>query len=261
MIKNVIKVLIFLLIILCVPINALAAENVYVVQTGDTLYKIACEHNTTVDNIKVINQLTSDLIYPGSQLKIPTENNGISTPTVYIVKRGDCLSNIAANFGITVSSLKMANNLSSDLIQEGDKLIIAVSGQSVSRAATIINGGMIVDEAAKYLGTPYVYGGEKPGGFDCSGFVQYVFSRFGYRLPRTAAAQYNLGKIVNKSDLQVGDLVFFKCHSRNIDHVGIYVGNNQFIHSSSPRSGGVIYTSLEENFYVRSYTGAKRIIK
>ncbi|NLB88524.1 MAG: C40 family peptidase, partial [Syntrophomonadaceae bacterium] len=78
-------------------------------------------------------------------------------------------------------------------------------------------------------------------------------------LNRTAADQYKHGVAVSKDELQIGDLVFF-ASGKYIDHVGIYSGNGMFIHSSSPRSGGVIYSSLTEGYYARTYVGAKRIL-
>lgn len=125
----------------------------------------------------------------------------------------------------------------------------------------IINKTMILMElATKHLGTPYRYGGKSPGGFDSSGFVKYNFSQVGINLPRIAAEQATMGTAVAKEELLPGDLVYFRCGGGGIDHVGIYSGNNQFIHSSSPRSGGVIYSSLAEGYYARSYEGARRII-
>lgn len=129
-------------------------------------------------------------------------------------------------------------------------------------ASTI--GATIVETAKKYLGTPYAYGGASGKGFDCSGFTMYIFSLHGYSLPHSATSQWNSsGVYVEKSDLQPGDLVLFNDPARNAgkacSHVGIYIGDNQFIHSSSGRSGGVIISSLSENYYSSYYKGAKRV--
>ena len=95
-------------------------------------------------------------------------------------------------------------------------------------------GQQVVDYAMQYLGTPYVYGGNGPNGFDCSGFTKYVYKHFGYTLNRTATDQLANGVSVSRSELQPGDLVFFKYNtSKPVSHVGIYIGDNQFIHAST----------------------------
>ncbi len=117
----------------------------------------------------------------------------------------------------------------------------------------------IVDYAYTYLGVPYVYGGESPDGFDCSGFTQYVYSYFGYSLNRTSNDQYENGVYVAIDDLQLGDLVFFSSNVKPIGHVGIYVGEGYFIHATSP--GDVVrVTDLSSEYYATRYVGARRII-
>lgn len=119
-------------------------------------------------------------------------------------------------------------------------------------------GEQIVEFAKQFLGTPYVWAGSSPSGFDCSGFVSYVFKNFGYSVNRTAAAMYTDGVEVDKSELQVGDAVFFASSSESIGHVGIYIGDGQFIHSSSG-CGYVTISGLDESYYTRMYVGARRI--
>ena len=125
----------------------------------------------------------------------------------------------------------------------------------VSRGG-VETGARVVSLASSYLGTPYSYGGSSLDGFDCSGFTQFVMNQYGYKLPRTAESQYSAGTYIEKSNLIPGDLVFF---GTPINHVGIYAGNNKFIHSSSYSSGGVIYSYLDEGYYLKNYIGAKRI--
>ena len=113
----------------------------------------------------------------------------------------------------------------------------------------------LVAYAKKYLGYKYVSGGSSPKtGFDCSGFTKYVYGHFGYKLNRTSSDQIKNGTKVSKSKLKVGDLLIFT------GHVGIYIGNNKFIHASNP-SDGVKITSLSDSYYVRNYIQARRIIK
>lgn len=121
-------------------------------------------------------------------------------------------------------------------------------------------GQQVVDYAAQFLGTPYVWGGNGPSSFDCSGFTKYVYSHFGYTLNRTASSQLNNGEAVARGEWQPGDLVFFYNGrvSTPVSHVGIYVGNGQFIHAST-NSYAVQYDSLYSNYYSSAYVYARRI--
>ncbi|NPV26017.1 MAG: C40 family peptidase [Firmicutes bacterium] len=126
-----------------------------------------------------------------------------------------------------------------------------------SRAAKETAQG-IVSSARNFLGTSYKYGGESPGGFDCSGFTRYVFSLHGLNLPRTAGEQASVGSRISRESLQPGDLVFFTIDGKSqIGHVGIYLGENLFIHAS--RYQGITITSMDDSWYVDKYVGARRI--
>jgi cell wall-associated NlpC family hydrolase len=111
----------------------------------------------------------------------------------------------------------------------------------------------VVSIALRYLGIPYRWGGASPSGFDCSGFIMYVYSHVGVRLPHNAATQYGGGRGVSRSDLLPGDLVFFS----GLGHAGIYIGRGRFVHS--PQSGDVVKISrLYEGWYRSTYVGARR---
>lgn len=133
------------------------------------------------------------------------------------------------------------------------------AGSSSSASAPSVSGSAIVTEAQKYLGTPYVYGGASPSGFDCSGFVYYVLKQLGFSPYRTPADQYSQGTFVEKSNLQPGDIVFFaNTYASGISHVGIYVGGGQFIHSPNSRST-VSYSDLTSGYWSEHYYGARRM--
>lgn len=118
--------------------------------------------------------------------------------------------------------------------------------------------GSIVSASMNYIGVPYVFGGTSPYGFDCSGYVQYVFANAGISLPRTADVQYEVGTPISTTDLVSGDLVFFSTYTWGASHVGIYLGDNKFIHASSSR--GVTIDSLGSSYWSSHYIGARRIL-
>ena len=137
----------------------------------------------------------------------------------------------------------------SKYVHEGDSLPSSTVGEQ------------IVALARQYVGVRYVYGGASPSGFDCSGFAMYLYKQFGYSLPHTASGQYaNCGYKVSRSELQPGDLVFFTSSGAGgrINHVGIYMGNDQVIHARYS-IGKVHINSLSENYYNKNYVGAVRI--
>ena len=116
----------------------------------------------------------------------------------------------------------------------------------------------IISNAMDYLGVPYVFGGTSPYGFDCSGYVQYVFANAGISLPRTADVQYEVGMPISTTELVAGDLVFFSTYTWGASHVGIYLGDNNFIHASSSR--GISVDSLGSSYWSSHYIGARRIL-
>ncbi len=122
-------------------------------------------------------------------------------------------------------------------------------------------GQAVVNEAMKHVGKAYVYGATGPNAFDCSGFTSYVYRQLGYSINRVAADQMLNGTPVDKSNLQLGDLVFFTSSvgSSYIGHVGIYIGDNKMVHASTSTTG-VIVSDLNSGYYVQRYAGARRIV-
>lgn len=109
-------------------------------------------------------------------------------------------------------------------------------------------GTEIFNIAQSYIGVPYLYGGQSPSGFDCSGLVQFAHSNAGINVPRTAAAQYDAAASISQSELKPGDVIFFRISWRKISHVGIYAGQGRFIHA--PTSGKrVSFSSLNEPYW------------
>lgn len=116
----------------------------------------------------------------------------------------------------------------------------------------------IITEAEHYRGVPYVFGGNTPKGFDCSGYVHYVFAKKGIILPRSADEQYTVGKTVSKTNLQPGDLVFFETYEKGVSHSGIYIGEGKFISATS--SNGVAIADMAGGYWGERYIGAKRVM-
>ena len=141
--------------------------------------------------------------------------------------------------------------------QKGKKLAADGIVGPVTRRA--LKTDMVIRTAKGYLGVPYVWGGTSPSGFDCSGFTHYVMLKNEIAIPRTAADQYKKGTSVSKSSLKPGDFVFFETYKAGASHVGIYLGNDQFIHASTS-AGKIIISNLSNSYYSSHYIGAKRMI-
>lgn len=130
------------------------------------------------------------------------------------------------------------------------------AGSSSNAGAASVSSSAIVNKAYQYLGVPYVWGGTSPSGFDCSGFIQYVYRSQGISLPRVSRAQAAVGSYVSISNAQPGDILYFGQSS--VTHVGIYIGNNKMIHA--PRPGKTVEI-VDISWHVRNYRikGARRI--
>ena len=118
--------------------------------------------------------------------------------------------------------------------------------------------GALLETALSYRGVPYRNGGSDPTGFDCSGFVQWVFAQHGLRLPREVRDQYQFGSTIDRDAVRPGDLVFFETVSRGASHVGIALGGNEFVHAPSSR-GVVRVESFTIDYWKQRYVGARRV--
>jgi cell wall-associated NlpC family hydrolase len=118
--------------------------------------------------------------------------------------------------------------------------------------------GSAVEAAESLLGTPYRSGGADPSGFDCSGFVQYVFAKAGVALPRSVREQWQVGTAVERAEIEGGDLVFFAIGGHEVSHVGIALDGSSFVHAPSER-GVVRVERLEAEYWSRRYAGARRV--
>lgn len=173
-----------------------------------------------------------------SKVKLSSSSTGYVSTKYLDVYAGDS-NNIKVSYktGSSSQSLSSTNNKPSSN-SKLDKLLSTVKSQ---------------------VGKPYVYGAAGPNSFDCSGLTYYAYKKEGIYLNRTSRDQAQNGKYVSKSNLKAGDLVFFNSGTNSIRHVGIYVGNDKFIHSPSPGKS-VKYESLSTSYYVKGYVTARRII-
>lgn len=149
--------------------------------------------------------------------------------------------------------------VSSDYVSIVDE---ATAKAAQATAANTTSGQKMAEFALKYVGYPYVYGGSSPKGFDCSGFTSYIYKQFGYSINRTASNQLDNGTAVSMDELQPGDLVFFKksgSGSKRASHVGIYIGNGEFVHASTS-TVGVIVSGMDEAYYTSGFVGGRRLV-
>jgi cell wall-associated NlpC family hydrolase len=182
---------------------------------------------------------------------------------------GDIVTIIGINNGwYKVRHNGKTGYIRSDFIDIIDGTAVAAGTSSGTTTAPQVQktGNALRDElvsfALQYVGYSYVYGGASPSrGFDCSGLVKYVYGQHGYDLTRSASSQYAQdGVSISKSELLPGDLVFFSSNGGySVTHVGIYIGNRQFVHASSPKIG-VVVSSLDSDFYTKAWYGAKRVL-
>lgn len=202
------------------------------------------------------------------QIETPSDTEFIK----YRVKRGETLNTIARKFGIHADELKAINNLKTSRLKPGRVILIPVEKEKEEEEVFELKVDygtwrdpnekyLLVKVAKSFMGAPYKLGGESVRGMDCSAFVKKIYEIFDVQLPRTAKEQFKVGRRVEKDELKVGDLVFFRTRpGRNYaTHVGIYLGGGNFIHASSYCKRGVRIDNLESPFYKRTYLGAVRI--
>ncbi|HBI04359.1 MAG TPA: cell wall hydrolase [Paenibacillaceae bacterium] len=258
------------------PAPAPTTQNTtYKVVAGDSLYNISRQFNTTIDALKQANNLTGDAIYIGQTLTIPGTTTTTPTPppvqqeqpALSIGAQGPAVENLQRNLqnlGFISGVTGMFDNNTAEAVRAFQGLYgLPITGAVDNTTQSVIDHALIkkaiATDAAKYTGTPYVWGGASPSGFDCSGFVHYMFNSHGLDMPRTTSRDlYKMGTPISRDQLQPGDLVFFAVNEPGvISHVGIYVGNNQFI--SATTSKGIWTTSLDNTFWAQYYVGAQQV--
>lgn len=249
----------------------------YKVVKGDTVSNIAKRHGITAAQLMSWNKLTSANIYIGQVLIVKAAaapaakpapvpaSSPVQTNGTYQVVKGDTLSSIALRHGISMTQLMNWNNMTSTNIRIGQNLKVvnaAVAPQPptapVSAPTAIGKGsaGEVVSLGLSLVGTPYVWGGSSVNGFDCSGFIYYVYSQAGVQVSRTDTVGFE-ARSYDVSTPQVGDLVFFSnTYKAGISHMGIYIGDNKFVHAGGDR---VQITNLNDVYWGKHFDGFKRL--
>ncbi|EYB67158.1 NLP/P60 family protein [Deinococcus phoenicis] len=261
--------------------SVLAASGSVTVQPGDTAYSLARAAGLSVEALLALNGLSSPDLKVGQVLRVR------EVPP-YVVQRGDTLYSLARRFGVSVDGLLAANTLPRDAILEvGQVLRVpgAASRPVVAQASPVpapvaaAPAGALAPAASlnrplpgvlphdwrgaalSLLGVPYVYGGTSLSGLDCSGLILQVFTPLGVQLPRRSADQAQTGQPIAFSDLQPGDLVFFDTVGRGeVTHVGIYLGDDQFVNANSYKGQVAVDRLLSDTYWAPRLLGARRVL-
>ncbi|MCC6346742.1 MAG: LysM peptidoglycan-binding domain-containing protein, partial [Nitrospirales bacterium] len=276
-------------VLFCFLASAVHATTTYTVKRGDTLYRIARHFNIPLSDLKEANSLKTGRLNAGTKLLIP----GPGSSGYYTVRRGDSLGKIAKRFKMSADELRAINSLPDMTIKPGQKLLLSkksseekeeektlplsfdrkfspvIASAKIEEVKDMAKSEDILAElsikerlilfAKKMLHLPYQFGGNGTLGLDCSGYVQKVYGFIGQGLPRSAREQFHVGETVHREQLSTGDLVFFRTYAAFPSHVGIYIGNNLFIHASS-LSKKITIDSLESPYFLKRYIGARRLL-
>lgn len=245
--------------VLKVPTNAYVVQKKstpttkYVIKKGDTLSGIARKHGTTVTKLRKANGLQKNsVIKIGKVLKVPQTQKAVR----YTQKKKKTSNKkfVASLSNLETISLEKQATQKTKPFRFTD-IFVSNSKQNDERCESITS------LAKTKLGKRYVWGASgNKNTYDCSSFTKFVYKNHGIDIPRTSIKQSKFGKYVKRSELQEGDLIFFDTSKQRkgyVNHVGIYLGDNKFIHASSAKKK-VVITSLNKNFYSNRYKGARR---
>ena len=210
--------------------------------------------------------------HSSAQAQILTLKQGMSGESVYLLQAklqefSFYSGELDASFGLDTLNAVIRFQQACDLEPDGVVGIQTLSALHQYKAGNTSSRGQIARGpgkdlgifAQKFIGVPYQWGGSSPNGFDCSGFIYYIFNQNGIFTPRMADEQFKFGLVINPSELQMGDLVFFSTYEPGPSHTGMYIGNDQFIHASSA-AGKVTITALSKPYYQSRYLGARRML-
>lgn len=258
--------------------DVLSPDSFHIVKKGDTLSSICRKYSVTIAELGEFNNLgRSAKIKIGQKLLIrPAE------PNVHIVKKDETIRSIAARYNVSPEELMEINEVTSETLNVGQKLYLSQEQPAMAKMEDIEILKRTMEEeiktvsesdelsekplqdkiivfAKKLLNIPYKFGGNSILGIDCSAYVKKVYGFLGIDLPRTAREQFNKGEAIEKEELSIGDLVFFRTYASFPSHVGIYLGNNLFIHASE-KGKKVRVDNLDAPYFIKRFIGAKRLL-
>jgi LysM repeat protein len=218
----------------------ISSHGKYIVQKGDSISSIAKKYRMSQNDLKKANSIRGNTIKVGQVLKIPSQGNPKNELDFEDIKITNKHAYIKTSPKIGTAEVLKSRELD-------------VNRNGLSR-------DVIISIAKRFIGAPYKFGGNSLiRGLDCSAFVNKVFSFFNVDLPRTAREIYKIGRSVKKGELSAGDLVFFRTYATYPSHVGIYIGDSEFIHASSAAKR-VRIDSMNQTYYRKRYIGAKRVV-
>ncbi len=219
-----------------------------------------CSSSQTTSNPEAFSKLLqTSLMSSGGSGCSCSSNSGISSLGMIVTLTGLLNQNkLSENTSNTNNELNSNSQTIENNNQNSNVSNTASTNNSMSLNSTNSNMDKAIDLLKQQLGKPYVWGNEGPDSFDCSGLVQYVYKNaLGKDLPRVSYEQCKVGQAVSREDLQVGDLVFFDTMNKGrVSHVGIYIGNNEFIHAANSKKG-VIKSTLT-GYYDKKFVNARR---
>jgi len=228
-------------------------SKTYTVKKGDSLQRIAGITGVSVSELKSWNQLRNNTITPGQKLTL-------KQPSIVVTAKKPLLQpNYVDDFEL--SDLNDRNDPIQGILEGRESVLTDSDPPSLflGKWDDSKDKELLVKISKGFMGAPYRFGGMSLKGIDCSAFVKRVYSFFDITLPRTAREQAKVGQRVSRDELTVGDLVFFNTRRYYISHVGIYIGDDQFVHASSGRSKEVRINSLNEPYYNKRFVQATRL--
>jgi len=233
--------------------TATARTTTYTVRSGDTLSGISKKTGISVAQLKKLNNLRASKLKPGHKIVLARAASGDQRR-----ERDD--SNRRAATAVSEEELEDDDSLAAGAQEDPTE----IERDMVSSAELMGNWRnpeeqqLFVKVVKGFMGAPYRFGGSTVRGIDCSGFVAKIYQFFDINLPRTAREQSKVGMNVDKDELDVGDLVFFNTR-RAFGHVGIYIGNNQFIHAAAGKKREVSINNLDDPYYSKRFVKAVRL--